>query len=79
MKVDMSPEAVTARLREMDELCELSWKLMNAKKVKSLESKIDPLKERKMRVASFTRPSRRANSHVVDSVGQIEKFVGSPF
>ena len=35
MKVDMSPEAVTARLRMMDELWVLSVKLMNSKKVKS--------------------------------------------
>ncbi len=33
MKVDMSPEAVTARLRTMDELWLLSMKLMDAKKV----------------------------------------------
>lgn len=31
--VDMSPSAVTERLRLMDELWELSVKLMNAKKV----------------------------------------------
>ncbi len=35
MKVDMSPEAVTARLRELDELWLLSVKLMNSKKIKS--------------------------------------------
>jgi hypothetical protein len=33
MKVDMSPEAVTRRLRIMDELWQLSMKLMNAKRV----------------------------------------------
>jgi hypothetical protein len=33
MKVDMSPEAVTARLRTLDELWLLSVKLMNSKRV----------------------------------------------
>jgi hypothetical protein len=33
MKVDMSPNAVKARLQEMDELWELSVKLMNNRKV----------------------------------------------
>jgi len=33
MKVDMSPQAVTQRLRTMDELWLLSQKLMNAKRV----------------------------------------------
>lgn len=35
MKVDMSPEAVTQRLRIMDDLWVLSVKLMNSRKVKS--------------------------------------------
>jgi hypothetical protein len=35
MKVDMSPEAVTQRLKLMDELWLLSVKLMNNKKIKS--------------------------------------------
>lgn len=35
MKVDMSPKAVTERLKLMDELWLLSVKLMNSKKVKS--------------------------------------------
>lgn len=34
MKVDMSPKAVTERLRTLNELWVLSIKLMNAKKVK---------------------------------------------
>ncbi len=34
MKVDMSPKAVTARLKTLDELWLLSIKLMNSKKVK---------------------------------------------
>ncbi|MGB7209445.1 MAG: hypothetical protein WBD27_12345 [Pyrinomonadaceae bacterium] len=37
MKVDMSPDAVTARLRTMDDLWLLSVKLMNSKKVKSAD------------------------------------------
>jgi hypothetical protein len=35
MKVDMSPKAVTDRLKTLDELWLLSVKLMNSKKVKS--------------------------------------------
>ena len=35
MKVDMSPKAVTERLRTMDELWLLSVKLMDSKKGKS--------------------------------------------
>ena len=34
MKVDMSPKAVKARLKTMDELWLLSVKLMNSKKIK---------------------------------------------
>ena len=37
MKIDMSPKAVTERLRTMDELWLLSVKLMNSKKAKSLK------------------------------------------
>lgn len=39
MKIDMSPEAVTERLKLMDELWLLSVKLMNSKKVKADEDK----------------------------------------
>jgi hypothetical protein len=35
MKVDMSPKAVTERLKMLDDLWLLSVKLMNSKKVKS--------------------------------------------
>ncbi len=35
MKVDMSPKAITERLKIMDELWLLSVKLMNSKKVES--------------------------------------------
>lgn len=35
MKVDMSPEAVTERLKLMDELWLLSVKLINSKKIKA--------------------------------------------
>lgn len=38
MKVDMSPESVTTRLRTMDELWLLSVKLMNSRKVASAGS-----------------------------------------
>ncbi len=34
MKVDMSPKAVTARLKTLDELWILSVKLMNSKRIK---------------------------------------------
>lgn len=34
MKVDMSPQAVTARLKTLDDLWLLSVKLANAKKIK---------------------------------------------
>jgi len=39
MKVDMSPEAVTVRLRTLNELWLLSVKLLNSKKVKSEKDK----------------------------------------
>lgn len=35
MKVDMSPKAVTERLKTLDELWLLSVKLMNSKKIKA--------------------------------------------
>jgi len=35
MKIDMSPKAVTERLKLLDDLWLLSVKLMNSKKVKS--------------------------------------------
>ena len=40
MKVDMSPEAVTSRLRTMDELWLLSIKLMTSKKVESTDVEV---------------------------------------
>jgi hypothetical protein len=43
MEVDMSPEAVTARLRTMDELWLLSVKLMNSKHV--TKSRVDLKKQ----------------------------------
>ena len=46
MKVDMSPEAVTARLKLMDELWLLSVKLMSSKKINPLnKSKIKKTKK----------------------------------
>jgi len=41
MKIDMSPKAVTERLKTLDELWLLSVKLMNSKKVKSAKEKKD--------------------------------------
>ena len=43
MKVDMSPEAVTQRLRTVGELWVLCAKLMNSKKVKPESVKEDEL------------------------------------
>jgi hypothetical protein len=37
MKVDMSPQAVTARLRTLDDLWLLSVKLANSKKIKNAD------------------------------------------
>lgn len=37
IKVDMSPKAVTERLKTMDELWLLSVELMNSKKIRSAE------------------------------------------
>jgi hypothetical protein len=39
MKVDMSPKAVTERLRTLNELWILSVKLMNSKKIKDVKDK----------------------------------------
>jgi hypothetical protein len=47
MKVDMSPKAVTERLKTMDELWLLSVKLMNSKKV-------TPKKETKNEISDNT-------------------------
>ncbi len=54
MKVDMSPEAVTARLRELDELWLLSVKLMNSKKLKTAKEKENELSDN-ARDSRFTR------------------------
>ncbi len=45
MKVDMSPEAVTARLRELNELWLLSVKLMNSKKLKTAKNEENELSD----------------------------------
>ena len=45
MKVDMSPKAVTERLKTLDELWLLSVKLMNSKKVKSAKEKKNELSD----------------------------------
>jgi hypothetical protein len=41
MKVDMSSEAITRRLRQVDQLRELSLSLMNAKKVSDEKKKLE--------------------------------------
>jgi predicted transcriptional regulator len=45
MKVDMSPKAVTERLKTMDELWLLSVKLMNSKRVKTKKDKKNGLSD----------------------------------
>lgn len=45
MKVDMSPEAITERLKLMDELWLLSVKLMNNKKIKSAKDEKNELSD----------------------------------
>ncbi|MDQ3087906.1 MAG: hypothetical protein M3Q78_04835 [Acidobacteriota bacterium] len=45
MKVDMSPKAVTARLKMLDELWLLSVKLMNSKKVEIEKNKQNDLSD----------------------------------
>jgi hypothetical protein len=45
MKVDMSPGAITERLKIVDELWLLSVKLMNSKKVKSAKEKKNELSD----------------------------------
>jgi hypothetical protein len=53
MKVVMSPEAITARLKTLDELWLLSVKLMNSKKV-------EPEKDNKNELSDNARDSRFA-------------------
>lgn len=53
MKVDMSPKAVTERLKMMNELWLLSVKLMNSKKIKTA-------KEKKNELPDHARDSRSA-------------------
>jgi hypothetical protein len=53
MKVDMSPEAVTARLKTLDELWLLSVKLMNSRK-------LAPEKDNKNELPDNARDSRFA-------------------
>ncbi len=48
MKVDMSPEAVTARLKTLDELWLLSVKLMNSKKAATVKKQFDDNAEMKI-------------------------------
>jgi hypothetical protein len=45
MKVDMSPKAVTERLKTVDELWLLTVKLMNSKKIKSAKEKENELSD----------------------------------
>lgn len=55
MKVDMSPEAVTQRLRTMDDLWLLSMKLMNSKAV----------------IISADKPRKVSASEIQDSIRQV--------
>jgi len=58
MKVDMSPKAVTERLKTLDELWLLSVKLMNSKKVKSAKEKKNGLSDN-ARDSRFARKENR--------------------
>ena len=58
MKVDMSPKAVTERLKTLDELWLLSVKLMNSKKIKTAEEKENELPDH-ARNSSFARKENR--------------------
>ena len=53
MKVDMSPEAVTQRLRTMDDLWLLSVKLMNSKRI--ARNSLDSKKERALKIKDSIR------------------------
>ena len=57
MKIDMSPKAVTERLKTVDELWLLTVKLMNSKKVKSAKEKENELSDN----ASDSRLAREEN------------------
>jgi hypothetical protein len=52
MKVDMSPEAVTERLKTLNELWLLSVKLMNSKKVKSAKDSRMEIKAEGLRLSN---------------------------
>lgn len=52
MKVDMSPEGVTQRLKTMGDLCLLSVKLKNSKRVAKAGD--DPKKLRALRIQDST-------------------------
>lgn len=58
MKVDMSPKAVTERLKTLDELWLLSVKLMNSKKVKSAKNNKNELPD-DARDSRFAREENR--------------------
>jgi hypothetical protein len=58
MKVDMSPKAVTERLKTLDELWQLSVKLMNSKKVKTAKEKENELPDH-ARDSHFARKENR--------------------
>ena len=58
MKVDMSPQAVTERLKLMDELWLLSVKLMNNKKIKPAKDGKNELSYH-ARDSHFTREENR--------------------
>ncbi len=57
MKIDMSPQAVTERLRMLNELWLLSVKLMNSKKVKNQKETENELSDN----AGDSRSARKEN------------------
>jgi len=58
MKVDMSPQAVTERLKTVDELWLLSVKLMNSKKIKTAKNEKNELSDN-ARNSRFAREENR--------------------
>ena len=67
MKVDMSPKAVTQRLKTMDELWLLSVKLMNSKKIKTAKDEKDELSDN-ARDSRVKREKNRFEPHVFEYV-----------
>ncbi len=66
MKVDMSPQAVTARLKMLDQLWELSVNLMRAEEPKIDNSETALLSERSLAEDWNTAEENKAWRHLAD-------------